>query len=249
MKDFSEKDLTLITRLKVTSADTDMYARLRLGGLVNLLVQAAIQSADSLGFGFGGIRDQQLFWVLSRLTIEIYKPLVWYNDVEIETWPKDIEGLLYLRDYILRDKDKNTVAKATSGWMAIDFEKKRPKRIDGLHSEMFIQLRNKRALVETPEKLKQYDEGELTEIVASYYDIDLNKHVTSTRYIDWMMDTFRPEFHQNNYPKRLAMNYLRETMPGETISLRRNQLSDKEYHFEGINTGNGTNAFRGKIIF
>ena len=82
-----------------------MFARIRAGAMVNLLIQSAINSAESLGFGFAELREQKLFWVLSRLTVEIYHPLKWNEEAEVETWPKSVEGLLYTRDYIVRDKD------------------------------------------------------------------------------------------------------------------------------------------------
>ena len=50
---------------KIDSADTDMFGRIRLGSLVNLLIQAATNSADKLGFGYKNIQEQKLFWVLS----------------------------------------------------------------------------------------------------------------------------------------------------------------------------------------
>ena len=96
MNELTESNLTTLSHFKITSADTDMHARIRLGSLVNLLIQSAIDSADKLGFGYGGIRHQNLFWVLSRLTLEIYRPLKWYESVEVETWPKDVERILYL---------------------------------------------------------------------------------------------------------------------------------------------------------
>ena len=52
MSEISEKNPVSISVIDITTADTDMHSRLRLGGLANLLIQAAINSADSLGFGF-----------------------------------------------------------------------------------------------------------------------------------------------------------------------------------------------------
>lgn len=247
--DLSEQNLTLFTPYRITSADTDMDARLRLGGLSNLLIQSAISSADSLGFGFGGLRQQQLFWVLSRMTMEIYRPLKWYEEVVVETWPKDIEGIIYLRDFIVRDKAGEIVAKATSGWLAIDLTTKRPKRIDGLDAEIFMQLRDKHALNQSPEKLQPTATGDSFEVRATYFDIDLNKHVTSTRYIDWMMDTLPLEYCRSNYPRRFSINYLKETMPGEAIRIMRSEGPEGCIHFEGTNLTSNTNAFRGKVEF
>jgi len=249
MKELSENDLTLFSGFKITSADTDMFMRVRLGGLVNLLIQSAINSAESLGFGFKGLRKQQLYWVLSRMTVEIYQPLMWNHEVEVETWPKTIEGLLYLRDYIVRDKHQNIIARATSGWLAIDAETKKPKLLDGLEAEMFIYLSTKHALRELPEKLISTTEGTAFQVQSGYYDFDLNMHVTSTRYIDWMMDTFHVDFHKKHYPKRLSVNFMKETLPGDSLSIIRDSENGSQYRFEGTNHSHKTVAFRGKIDF
>jgi Acyl-ACP thioesterase len=248
--ELTDKNLTLFTSYRITSADTDMDSRLRLGGLVNLFIQSAISSADSFGFGFGGIKQQQLFWVLSRMTIEITRPLNWYEEAVVETWLKNIEGIIYLRDFIVRDKAGEIVAMATSAWLAIDLKTKRPKRIEGLDADLFVLLKDKHALNETPEKLMATPEGDSFEVKATYFDIDLNKHVTSTRYIDWMMDSLPLEFCRANYPRRFAINYLKETMPGEVIRFVCSKEEPKNvFHFEGSNLTSNTNAFRGKIEF
>jgi len=240
--------LKLYNNFKISSADTDMFSRLRVGSLVNLLIQSAINSADQLGFGFGGLRQQHLFWVLSRMHVKITRPLKWYEEVTVETWPKNVEKLLYIRDYIIRDKTGKEVAKATSAWLAIDLESKRPKKIDGLDAEIFTSLKEKQAISHMPERLSPIDSGESFEFKTTYFDIDLNKHVTSTRYIDWMMDTFSLDFHEKNYPKELVINYNKETMPDEKLKLLKVH-NGSSFQFEGLNINSNTNAYRGKLIF
>lgn len=249
MQELSESDLTLYSEFKITSADTDMFTRIRAGAIVNLLIQSAINSAESLGFGFKGLRKQQLYWVLSRLTVEIYHPLTWNQEVEVETWPKSIEGLLYMRDYIIRDKSQNIIARATSGWLAIDAGTKRPKLLDGIEAEMFVYLKDKHALSELPEKLSATGEGDAFNVQSGYFDFDLNSHVTSTRYIDWMMNTFSVEFHKSHFPKKLSVNFMKETLPGDSINIIRSSNKDSAYSFEGTNHDHKTVAFRGKIDF
>ncbi len=245
----TENNLTLFSPYKITSAETDMYTRIRSGALINLLIQSAINSADSLGFGFKGLKKQQLFWVLSRLTIEIYEPLKWHQETVVETWPKTVEGLLYTRDFILRDKDKNIIARATSGWLAIDTETHKPKIIDGLQAELFVYLKDKHGINESPEKLPPVHQGDLFPVHTGYFDYDMNRHVTSTRYIDWMMDTFTVGFHAKNFPKRISVNFMKETMPGDSIQIMRHANNETQYAFEGTNLMHKTVAFRGKIDF
>ena len=247
--ELTENDLTLYSNYKISSADTDMFLRVRLGGVVNLLIQSAINSAESLGFGFKGLRKQQLYWVLSRMTLEIYNPMTWNQDIEVETWPKTLEGLLYMRDYIVRDKAQNIIARATSGWLAIDVETKKPKILDAVETEMFVHLKEKHALQKSPEKLTATSDGDAFDVKSGYFDFDLNRHVTSTRYVDWMMDTFSIDFHKNHYPKKLSINFMKETLPGDTLNIIRGSKDDLQFNFEGTNHARKTVAFRGKIDF
>jgi medium-chain acyl-[acyl-carrier-protein] hydrolase len=249
MDELTDDRLISFSNFKITSADTDMNGRIRLGSLVNLLLQSAIDSADSLGFGYGGIRQQNLFWVLSRLTLEIDRPLTWYETVDVETWPKNVEKILYLRDFLLRDKEGQIIGKATSGWLAVDIKTKQLKKIDGIHSEFFVRLKNRHAISSPPEKLFASDGKENFRVKTGYYDADLNQHVTTTRYADWMMDTFSLDFHVNNYPKRISLNIMKETMPGETLELIRKESDNRVFNFDGLNIDRNINAFRACIEF
>lgn len=240
---------TTFSTFKVSSADADINARLRLGALTNFLIQSAIESADLHHFGFTELREQNLFWVLSRLTVQIEKPLNWYDKVKVETWHKNLDRIMYLRDFLIRDQNNEIVAKGTSGWLAVDLKTKRPSIVDGMDPKHYQLNRDKHALQIAPEKIAPVKEGEEFIIKSTYSDIDLNKHVTATKYIDWMMDSLPIEFHLKNYPKSLSINYLKETMPGESILLKKHQQGTVQYFFEGQNLDSQTAAFRGKITF
>ena len=249
MQKLTEFELTLKKEFIVTSAHTDMFGRLRLSGLVDFLVQSAIYSADKLGFGLKFLREEKLFWVLSRLTVNIKRQLNWYDVAIVETWPKTVEGLLYIRDFIVRDKQDRIVATGTSAWIAIDFVRLRPKKLTGIITEIFYSLKHKNAIEKIPEKLKFVENGEKNEIQTTFFDLDLNKHVTTTRYIDWMMNQFSVDFHKKNYPKKLSINFLKEIKPEAEIEIYKNELENNNYHFEGLNINSNTKSFRGEINF
>ncbi|HDR89731.1 MAG TPA: hypothetical protein ENN63_08925 [Bacteroidetes bacterium] len=244
-----ENKLCLHTPFTVTSADTDMYGRIRLSALLNFLIQSAIQSADNLGFGFGHLKKQQLFWVLSRMNLEMIRPLTWYETVEVETWPKDVEKILYIRDFLIRDRNGKIVARATSGWLAIDTETKRPGLYRGFEAESLTRLKNKHALEEFPQKMPPVEKGEEFHIQPAYFDMDLNRHVTSTRYIDWMMDTFPVDFHRDHYPILLKVNYLKETRPGMEMVMLRTRYEKDAYGFQGNHLPGMSPSVRGQLVF
>ena len=247
--EITSQELVLRYTFNVTTADCDMNARLRTGGLVNFLVLAAINSADTLGFGYEGLRGQQLFWVLSRMTVEIYKPLKWFDKVTVETWPKDISGLLYLRDFIVTDQHGEVVAKCVSGWLAIDLATKQPKNIQDRFANIINKMKDRHALERLPEKLLPVKNGNTIDLKTTWFDLDLNKHVTSTRYVDWMIDMLPTDFLGDNYPKGISLNYLKETMLGEQVRMTYSEGKDGALLFEGVNITRDIPCIRGKLIF
>jgi len=242
-------ELILSMPFSITSAETDMYGRARLSALINLLIQSSIQSADRLGFGYSDFRPQNLFWVLSRISVEIAGPLRWMQTGEVETWPKDIDKLLYIRDFIVRDNRERILARASSGWLTVDMESKRSKLIDLEDPSVFFSLKDRHAGIHRPEKLGPVQGEAVAERKVSYFDLDINRHVTTTRYFDWMMDTFSYEFHRSRYPKTASVNFLKEIRPEETIEILRCETAENNFAFEGINKSRNLTAFRGRITF
>lgn len=241
--------LILDQKFTVTSADADMWKRLKLSSILNLFIQAAINSADKLGFGYNLLQEQHLFWVFSRLHAEIFKPAFWKDEIIVRTWPKTIDKPFYIRDFEIFDSAGNKLAAATSSWLAIDLDTKRPKIIEGFEADSFYRLKDKHALKIIPAKL-QAVEGEIaTEFKTCYSDIDLNLHVTSTRYIDWMMDSLPLDFHKENYPKSLQINFVKETFPGDTVQIKKSSDKSNQFNFEGISSENGSSLVRGIIGF
>lgn len=248
MKNNLHTDPTIYKKFEITTADTNMQSYLMVGSLANLLIQSAISSADQLGFGFSSLKQHNLLWVLSRLNIEIINPLKWYDTAEVETWPKNVDRIFYYRDFIIRNQKNEIVAKATSAWLAIDADSRRPKILNQEQTQVFTKLKNKFAIETAPEKLCPIKGNEVAKQKASYFDIDLNQHVTATRYIDWMMDALPITFLKENYPKQLTINYLKETLYNEEVAIIKQDLPN-EYVFEGNNLNTNNCAFRGKIVF
>jgi len=247
--EYTGKELVLEFAFDVTTADCDMFARLRPGGLVSFLIVAATRSADELGFGYEFLSRHHLYWVLSRMTIEICRPLLWGDKAVVITWPKDVDGLLYLRDFEVKDQNGEMVARATSGWLAIDMDSKRPRKVEDKFSYMFDQMKDKHSLDRKPERLSAVAEGGKADIKSTWFDFDLNKHVTSSRYIDWMVDNLPTDVLINRYPVSLSVNYLKETMLGEVTTLTVAMEPVGSYLFEGISRVAEKPSFRGRIEF
>ena len=235
----------------ITSSDTDFTRNLKLSALVNMHIQIAWHHAEQLGFGFEFLHANDLIWMLSRfhLIIEAYPQ--WNEHLHLSTWPKGIRRLFYLRDFSTADESGNPVSKATSEWLIINRRAKRPKLYNP-DNNIFRENLEKHAINgEVP--VLTFDgknKAEYSNKVV-YSDIDLNQHLTTTRYIDWMMDCFEIDYFNNKYCNELVLNFIREIPFGEHAVIKKAELTDQpnRYVFEFTSTDGKTVFFRGLLGF
>ncbi len=235
---------------RITSADADFCRQLKVSSLIDLFIQTAWKHAEIMGYGVKNMDESGLAWMLVRLHVKIDSLPKWNEQLSITTWPKGIRRLFYLRDFLVHNEKGETIVKATSEWLMIDIRAKRPKLKDpesiafkmniGLHA-----LENEIAALESPDKTT-----ENFEFSARYSDLDLNRHVTASRYIDWMFDTFDCAFLENHKCRELILNYLHEISFNEKVLLKRkSETADGNFLFESVSAATGKVFFRGKICF
>ncbi|MCG8698633.1 MAG: thioesterase [Bacteroidales bacterium] len=220
----------LITRsFEVTSAEIDITRKLRVSSLVNMIIQIAKQHADLLGWGFSDLIRNNQSWVLSRFIIDIEKYPAWDDNVIIETWPKGLNRLFYQRDIIVKDKSEKEIAKATTEWLVIDIKTRRPKLINTTDPILLLNG-GKHAIEECIPTLKSLENWNYShEDVIKYSDVDLNGHLTATRYIDLIFDTYKKNEIKNRKPRRIIVNYLKEVLWNQGVVIRR--YEDKNHHY------------------
>ena len=78
----------------------------------------------------------------------------------------------------------------------------------------------------------------------------MNEHLTTTRYIDWMLDTFDPNYLSVNSCKELIVNFIREIPLGIPVKIvRYNTDEDKQFLFEFLHPEQSQLFFRGQLGF
>lgn len=236
--------------IPVTSADTDFTKTLSPSSLVNMLIQIAWHHAEILGFGMEFLHRNKLVWMLSRMHLKIYNKPFWNNRLQLRSWPKGIHRLFYLRDFEVSDISNLTVAQATSEWLIIDLKTKRPKLYQP-ENNIFQENKDRHAIDSLVPNLKSGDtDFEIFSNKVVYSDIDLNNHLTTTRYIDWMFDTFDLAFLEKYVCIDMVINFLRELPFGTEVIVKRHEISPEEHYlFEFQSPDEMQVYFRGQLQF
>lgn len=214
-------------RVRIRSYDVDGTRRATVPRLCGYFLEAAWNHAETLGFGFTHLQKEGKFWVLSRLRCEMQEYPRWAEEITLRTWPRGIEGPFAYRDFELLDKTGARLGAGTSAWLVLDSVSKRPQR---LHKLLPNIAPRKAALGRDPEKLP--DNGvwdNETQITARYSDIDVNQHVTASRYIAWVLDSYPIGFHAKHSVRVLDVNYLSETVEGEQINVHTHNAGANVY--------------------
>ncbi|MDP4289790.1 MAG: thioesterase [Bacteroidota bacterium] len=222
---------------KLHTFDVDLTNRVKISSIFNFMQESASNSANSLGFGYDQLIEEQLFWVLSRAKIEFLSIPSLGDEILIETWPRGIDKLFALRDFLIYDGKNSLIAKATTSWLMIDHKTKRPLRTDSMLQKI-PQFETKNAIEEICGKIVPCPNTELIhEARVNYVDIDINQHLNNVKYIEYILNCFPIDNYKSRRINRLQVNFLCESKYNDTLRLFKGNINEEkgDYYIEGIN--------------
>ncbi len=232
----------------ISSLDADFKESIRISALVNHFIQAAWKHAEILGLGLKELNKLNYSWVLSQLKIKLVSIPKWPGEVKIETWPKGINRLFYLRDAKIFDCNNNHIASITSSWLIIDKQSKRPKLITP-DNDILTHHQDKHAINEIIAPIKiDISSCYEQEHNVRYSDIDINQHLTTVRYIDYVFDSYNLAFFNTHIPQEITFNFLKEVKFGTNLKMQKFEKG-QTHHFELSDYTNKTLFFRAKITY
>lgn len=210
----------LIKKIPIASYFTDLSGELSIPSLFLLFQEVAWEHASINGFGYNDLDNQGLFWVLSRIHTEINEMPKWTDSVVLTTWPSGTEGAFALRDFTVENEDNKRLISATSSWLIVDIESRRPKRPNTFKERMPL-CENFRATNGNAPKIKASSGTPFSsyQIMPRIADIDVNGHINNTKYIEWAINSFPMDFYLKNRICGLSINYLAEGFCDEMCSV------------------------------
>ena len=76
-------------------------------------------------YGYDLLQKHHMFWVLSRLYVEIKKLPKWQDTITLNTWSAGTDGMYAYREFILTDEKGETILTANTAWLILDTESKK----------------------------------------------------------------------------------------------------------------------------
>jgi len=182
----TKKDYTFQTQFTIRSYEVGADHSSTISTVANLFQESAGLHAKKLNFDITDLHKKGLTWVLYKMHIKInFFPGRW-DDVLVTTWPSTGSDIRAFRSYEMKNKNGELCAKALGQWMALDVKKRRPRRIPEELSH-FPPLKQGNAELDSDKTHISPVAGENSKMITSVgkYDLDMNNHVNSVKYIEW----------------------------------------------------------------
>lgn len=224
----------------------DFTGKQKLSSFFLYFQDVATLHAENLGVGMKEMHEiHNSLWVLVKMRVHISRYPKWGERILVETWPEKPERFQFMRNFIVKDAEDNTIAEATSTWVIIDMDTRRLKVVESIYGTYPLASRNRP--IDT--KLGRFQPNGPLEIIyrrpVGYSDIDVNGHLNNTKYVDFIMDCFSLDDHRNFTIESVEINYKNEAFAGDTITL----FKDKPNDGSGLIYVEGVNEEENKLIF
>jgi medium-chain acyl-[acyl-carrier-protein] hydrolase len=202
----------------IRSYEADAQGKATMPLLCRFMQESASNHAEHLGFGISWLAENDFAWFLTRQLIRMDAYPKLGETIQVLTWPKGRDRLLWYRDFKILDSSDSVIGRAVTAWLVIDLEKRRPRRTDTLpplHPPNDVES----ALPRRPGKVTALSESTPSHSIrVGYRDLDVNEHVNSARYVEWVLDAFDAGFLKSHRLEELEVNYLAEALYGDELS-------------------------------
>ncbi len=246
--------LTFYTEnITVNPYECDIYGRWKPTAFFQRMSSAAGAHAEKLGFGFNALRENNVFWVLSRVKLAIYSYPQQYEQIRLRTWPKTYQQkLFFIRDFQLFNERDCLIAAASSAWVVIDGSTRRlvpPQKLEGLR---LPNTPGEHGLDEPLEKIALPDGGEERfRQKVRYSDLDEVGHMNNGRYVERICDAFELQTYEKQEMAWIQINFDKETRYNEELAVFRQPMGDEDglFGIKGLNLSTNARAFEALVKF
>ena len=224
----------------------DFQFRATMASLGDILLTAAQFNADDNGFGLRRLNEMECSWVLSRIAIEMKRFPEQYENIQVETWVEEVGRANTTRNFCIRDEKNEIIGNACSVWVFFDMKTRRAKdlkTLEGIHEY----ANGEPGMIGKPIKISAVEGEDYDGFKVKYSDIDINGHVNSIRYIQWISDCFSLDCYRKCSVKRFEINYMNEMLFDDFVDIVGQQIESGDFRFE-IRKGDKT-ACRARMVF
>lgn len=207
--------------------------------ILNYLEETAGCHSEDVGCGLDQLKESGVAWILNRWNLVMDRYPVWNDRIVVETWSSGLDRFYANREFLLKDQTGRIIGKASSLWIYLNMEKKRPVRIPAEFGDIYGV--NSKKVMDTP--FEDFSLAGTLEYEKEFFvrkcDIDTNNHVNNARYLEWLLEAVPEEVYDSHRLHQLEIIYKKEATYGATIKSNRSTMKnemDKKIYTHSISS-------------
>lgn len=179
---------------RIRYSECDDKCRLKSEALINYFQDASTFQSEDLGVGISYLIPRNMVWVLVSWQIEIERWPQLGECVEICTFPHGFKGFMGLRNFFMRTKAGEILAKANTVWTLLNFDTMKPimppaDMLEKYPVEPCLEMNY------AGRKIVVGENGEKkAPIVVCKRHLDSNNHVNNAQYVSMAAEYLENDF-------------------------------------------------------
>lgn len=209
---YYEKKLTILMR------DCDLFRRLKPSAMLAMFQDCSEDLTEGWGVGLDAMMEKGIIWVAAKIECKVNRLPEHCDVVTVRGWAGRSRAGICPFHYEMWSEEGELLITGCSMWVLSDLESHSmmspniPKISLPTPEEEGTRLPRMKAILPPKEYMQ------MTRRVR-FSELDINGHLTNTRYVDWITDLAEAEFHQSHPMTGIRIDYRSETFPGEEIVL------------------------------
>lgn len=207
-----EKKHTLLMR------DCDMFRRLKPSAILTMFQDCSEALTEGWGVGLEAMLKIDVIWVAAKVSCTVARLPVHGEPVVIRGWAGRCRSGIFPFRYTIAEESGAELISGCSMWVLSDLK---------THSMMSPDI--PKITLPTPEPdtaplprmapIRPAGDPDRATRRVLYSEVDINGHLTNTRYMDWACDLAEPDFHRDHPITGMRIDYRSEIFPGEEAVL------------------------------
>lgn len=201
----------------ITSVDVDQNLELRLSNLFKYFQLVGSNHVKKLGASHQDLINHNVLWVVIRMDVKIFRMPKLDEEVVFMTHPGETRSFVFPRHFHVFDKKGNLIISSSSMWALMDKDTRKVV----LKPEGLVKIKSESSKYDLPlpDKVVGDAPSKIMTNKVRYTDIDLNGHLNNTSYIEFILNTHKPEFYKENKISSISINYDKEIRSTDEVTL------------------------------
>lgn len=186
--------------------------------ILTILEDIAGLHSATVGLGLNEINETGCAWVVLNWQMKIIRRPAYNDELTVYTWSTSADKLFAERDFRITDKNGEAIVIATSRWLYMDINRRRPVRIT---PEIMDRYESEPETHVFTEKVNRIDPPDTGYIEIPYNilrrDVDYLGHMHNISYLDAAYDVMPEEYFNGPQFNFVSIEYRKELLRNDEV--------------------------------